>query len=109
MDVYRTGGKHERSTSRPSAAKETAMPERTSCGRSTAGVELTEDVLDQMTDAAEAGLDITSSGGALAVRPGGRLPPSRSPFGSNPSSAELLTSVPPQTARQLRRSCARRS
>jgi hypothetical protein len=42
------------------------MPERTSHGRSTAGVELTEDVLDRMADEAEDGLDITK----LRRRPG---------------------------------------
>ncbi len=35
------------------------MPEQTSHGRSKAGVELTNEVLDRMADEAEEGLDIT--------------------------------------------------
>ncbi|MGH9246201.1 MAG: CopG family transcriptional regulator [Acidimicrobiales bacterium] len=42
------------------------MPERKSHGRSKAGVELTDDVLDRMADEAEEGLDITK----LRRRPG---------------------------------------
>ena len=42
------------------------MPERTSHGRSKAGVELTDEVLDRMADEAEEGLDITK----LRRRPG---------------------------------------
>jgi len=42
------------------------MPERTSHGRSKAGVELTDEVLDRMADEAEEGLDVTK----LRRRPG---------------------------------------
>jgi hypothetical protein len=42
------------------------MPERKSHGRSKAGVELTDEVLDRMADEAEEGLDITK----LRRRPG---------------------------------------
>lgn len=42
------------------------MPERRSHGRSTAGVELTDEVLDRMADEAEEGHDITK----LRRRPG---------------------------------------
>lgn len=42
------------------------MPERTSHGRSKAGVELTDEVLDKMADEAEEGLDVTK----LRRRPG---------------------------------------
>jgi Ribbon-helix-helix protein, copG family len=42
------------------------MPEQTSHGHTTGGVELTEDVLDRMADEAKDGLDITK----LRRRPG---------------------------------------
>jgi len=42
------------------------MPERKSYGRSKAGVELTEDVLDRMADEAEQGVDVAK----LRRRPG---------------------------------------
>jgi hypothetical protein len=42
------------------------MPERESYGRSKAGVELTEDVLDRMADEAQQGLDVAK----LRRRPG---------------------------------------
>jgi len=42
------------------------MPERKSHGRSKAGVELTDEVLERMADQAEEGLDITT----LRRRPG---------------------------------------
>jgi hypothetical protein len=42
------------------------MPERKSYGRSKAGVELTEDVLDRMADEAQQGLDVAK----LRRRPG---------------------------------------
>ncbi len=51
------------------------MPEPKSHGRSKAGVELTDDVLDWMADEAEAGLDVTK----LRRRPG------RPAMGSDPA------------------------
>jgi hypothetical protein len=51
------------------------MPERDTHGRSKAGVELTDDVLDRMADEAEQGLDITK----LRRRPG------RPAMGSGPA------------------------
>ena len=53
------------------------MPERTSHGRSKAGVELTDEVLDRMADEAEDGLDVTK----LRRRPG------RPAMGSTPAEA----------------------
>lgn len=46
--------------------KETAIPERKTHGRSKAGVELTDDVLEQMAKEAEEGLEVTK----LRRRPG---------------------------------------
>ncbi len=51
------------------------MADRKSYGRSTAGVELTVEVLDQMAEEAEAGLDVTT----LRRRPG------RPSMGSGPA------------------------
>ena len=51
------------------------MPERNTHGRSKAGVELTDEVLDRMADEAEQGLDITK----LRRRPG------RPAMGSGPA------------------------
>ncbi len=51
------------------------MSERESHGRSKAGVELTDDVLERMADEAEEGLDVTK----LRRRPG------RPPMGSAPA------------------------
>lgn len=45
--------------SRSSAVKETAMPEKRTHGRSKAGVELTDDVLEHMAKEAKEGLDVT--------------------------------------------------
>ncbi len=68
--------------------KETEMPERKSHGRSKAGVELTNEVLDRMADQAEEGLDITT----LRRRPG------RPAMGSAPAE-----SFPVRLAPDLRR------
>jgi hypothetical protein len=46
--------------------KEIGMPERASHGRSKAGIELTDEVLDRMADEAEEGLDTAT----LRRRPG---------------------------------------
>ena len=51
------------------------MGEKRSYGRTKTGVELTDDVLEQMADEAEAGLDVTK----LRRRPG------RPPMGSGPA------------------------
>jgi hypothetical protein len=51
------------------------MGEKRSYGRTKAGVELTDDVLEQMANEAEAGLDVTK----LRRRPG------RPPMGSGPA------------------------
>ncbi len=51
------------------------MPDKKSHGRSKAGVELTDDVLDQMAQEAEEGLDVTT----LRRRPG------RPAMGSGPA------------------------
>jgi CRISPR-associated endonuclease/helicase Cas3 len=53
------------------------MPERNTHGRSKAGVELTDEVLDRMADEAEQGLDITT----LRRRPG------RPAMGSGPANS----------------------
>lgn len=55
--------------------KEIAVPERKSHGRSKAGVELTDEVLDRMADEAQKGLDLTK----LRRRPG------RPAMGSGPA------------------------
>ncbi|MFN0026332.1 MAG: ribbon-helix-helix protein, CopG family [Acidimicrobiales bacterium] len=55
--------------------KEIAMPERKSHGRSKAGVELTDEVLERMADEAQEGLDLTN----LRRRPG------RPAMGSGPA------------------------
>ena len=70
------------------------MPERESHGRSRAGVELTEDVLDRMADEAEEGLDITR----LRRRPG------RPAMGSAPAE-----SFPVRLEPELRRALGERA
>jgi len=85
------------------------MPERMSHGRSKAGVELTDEVLDRMADEAEEGLDVTK----LRRRPGrpamGSAPAESFPVRLDRSFAVLSTSEPPLRTRRRRRSCARRS
>src|ERR1700730_12688166 len=65
------------SMSRSSAERETPMTDKKSYGRSKAGVELTDEVLERMAREAEAGLDITK----LRRRPG------RPAMGSGPAEA----------------------
>ncbi len=70
------------------------MPERKSHGRSKAGVELTDDVLERMADEAEEGLDITK----VRRRPG------RPPMGSAPAE-----SFPVRLEPELRRALDERA
>jgi hypothetical protein len=83
------------------------MPERKSHGRSKAGVELTDDVLERMAGEAEEGLDITK----LLRRPGrpamGSAPAESFRSVSSPSSGAPSTSEPPRTTRRRQTSCAR--
>src|SRR5438105_3161097 len=61
--------------SRSSAARETPMTDKKSYGRTRAGVELTDEVLQQMADEAEVGIDVAK----LRRRPG------RPAMGSGPA------------------------
>jgi hypothetical protein len=70
------------------------MPERESNGRSKAGVELTEDVLDRMADEAQQGLDVAK----LRRRPG------RPAMGSAPAE-----SVPVRLEPELRQALDQRA
>jgi hypothetical protein len=70
------------------------MPERKSHGRSKAGVELTDDVLEHMAREADEGLDITK----LSRRPG------RPAMGSAPADA-----FPVRLAPELRRALEQRA
>ena len=70
------------------------MPERMSHGRSKAGVELTDEVLDRMADEAEESLDVTK----LRRRPG------RPAMGSAPAE-----SVPVRLEPELRRALDERA
>ena len=81
-------------TSRFSAVRERAMPDKKSHGRSKAGVELTDEVLDKMAKEAEDGLDITK----LRRRPG------RPAMGSGPAD-----SVPVRLEPELRKALDERA
>jgi hypothetical protein len=70
------------------------MPERKSYGRTKAGVELTDEVLDRMADEAEKGFDVTK----LRRRPG------RPPMGSAPAE-----SFPVRLEPELRRALDERA